>query len=358
MRAAIVGGGTGGHIIPALAIARELRQLYSAEIIFVGTNRGIETRLVPQAGFELRLVQVGQLKGVSLARRLRTLSDIPRAVLACRNIFAEFRPQVVIGVGGYASGPGMLAALLVRIPTLAFEPNLVPGFANRVVARFVSAAAVHFEDTKKFFRNARVTGVPVRQEFFNVAERTFSPPGSLLVFGGSQGARILNQTMIDAIPTWRELGIQIRHQTGERDFERVEAAYREASFPAQVSRFIDDMPAAFARADAVLCRSGASTMAEITAAGKPAIFVPFALAADDHQLKNALALESMGAARLIPESQLSPERLSAVVAEVLGDPARLLTMSAKARSLAHPNAGKEIAEMAEEVIRKRGIETN
>ena len=349
MRAAIVGGGTGGHVIPALAIARELRQLYSAEIIFVGTNRGIETRLVPQAGFELRLVQVGQLKGMSLARRARTLADIPRGVLACRTIFKQFRPGVVIGVGGYASGPAMLAALLMGIPTLAFEPNLVPGFANRVVAKFVTAAAVHFDETKKFFRNARVTGVPVRKEFFTIPERKFSSPGSLLVFGGSQGARILNQTMIDAIPKWRELGIRIRHQTGERDFDRVDTAYKQANLPAEVSRFIDDMPAAFAQADVVLCRSGASTVAEITAAGKPAIFVPFKLAADDHQLKNAQALESAGAARLIPEMQLNPERLSTVVAEMLNDPAALNTMSEKARSLAHPNAGKEIAELAADI---------
>src|SRR5947209_19100466 len=275
MRAAIVGGGTGGHVIPALAIARELREHHSAEVIFVGTSRGIETRLVPQAGFPLRLIQVGQLKNVSVVRRAKTLAGIPLATLACHRIFTEFRPDVVMGVGGYASGPGMMAAILMRIPTLAFEPNLVPGFANRIVARFVTAAAVHFEQTKQFFRNARVTGVPVRQEFFRIAERKFSPPGSLLVFGGSQGARILNQTMIDAIPKWREIGIQIHHQTGERDFERVDAAYRQANLPAQVSRFIDDMPAAFAQADAVLCRSGASTVAEITAAGKPAIFVPF-----------------------------------------------------------------------------------
>ena len=353
MRAAIVGGGTGGHVIPALAIARELQQLYSAEIIFIGTNRGIETRLVPQAGFELRLVQVGQLKGMSLARRARTLADIPRGVLSCRTIFKEFGPNVVIGVGGYASGPAMLAALLMGIPTLAFEPNLVPGFANRVVARFVSAAAVHFEETKKFFRNARVTGVPVRKEFFNIPERKLSPPGSLLVFGGSQGARILNQTMIDAIPRWLELGIRIRHQTGERDFERVAAAYKQANVSADVSRFIDDMPGAFTQADAVLCRSGASTVAEITAAGKPAVFVPFKLAADDHQLKNAQALEGAGAARLIPESQLTPSRLSTVVAEMLKDPAALVSMSSKARSLAHPNASTEIAQMASEIAKDR-----
>ena len=352
MRAAIVGGGTGGHVIPALAIARELRERYSAEIIFIGTSRGIETRLVPQAGFPLHLVEVGQLKNVSLTRRARTLTDIPRAVFACRKLFADFRPQVVIGVGGYASGPGMLAAVLMRIPTLAFEPNLVPGFANRMVARFVSAAAVHFSETKRFFRNAVVTGVPVRQEFFRIPERPFSPPGSLLVFGGSQGARVLNQTMVDAIPKWTELGIKIRHQTGERDFEKVESAYKQAGFPAQVSRFIDDMPSAFAQADLVLCRSGASTVGEITAAGKPAIFVPFPFAADDHQRKNAEALENSGAARLIPESELNSERLSTAVAELLRTPAILNQMSIKARSLSHPEAVRQIGEIAATIAAK------
>jgi|SRR4051812_9536233 UDP-N-acetylglucosamine--N-acetylmuramyl-(pentapeptide) pyrophosphoryl-undecaprenol N-acetylglucosamine transferase len=352
MRAAIVGGGTGGHVIPALAIARELREGHSAEVIFVGTSRGIETRLVPQAGFPLRLIQVGQLKNVSVVRRAKTLAGIPLATLACRTIFAEFRPDVVIGVGGYASGPGMMAAILMRIPTLAFEPNLVPGFANRIVARFVTAAAVHFEETKRFFRNARVTGVPVRQEFFRTPEREFSPPGSLLVFGGSQGARVLNETMIDAIPQWKELGIHIRHQTGERDFQKVDSAYKAAGFPAEVSRFIDDMPSAFAQADLILCRSGASTVGEITAAGKPAIFVPFPFAADDHQLKNAEALEQAGAARLIPEAQLSTERLGVVVAELLSSPATLTEMSEKARKLSHPNAGSEIAQIATELAER------
>jgi len=353
MRAAIVGGGTGGHVIPALAIARELREQYSAEVLFIGTNRGIETRLVPQAGFPLHLIQVGQLKNVSLTRRLRTLAGIPLAVLDCRRKFAEFRPEVVIGVGGYASGPGMLAAIIMRIPTLAFEPNLVPGFANRMVARMVSAAAVHFEETKRFFRNATVTGVPVRQEFFNLQPRSFTPPGSLLVFGGSQGARVLNQTMIDAIPKWKELGIQIRHQTGERDFEKVDSAYRQAGFPAQVSRFIDDMPSSFAQADLILCRSGASTVGEITAAAKPAIFVPFPFAADDHQLKNAEAMEKAGAARLIPESEMSAERLASAVGDLLEKPAALAEMSAKARGLAHPQAVRQIGETAHSLATKR-----
>ena len=351
LRAAIVGGGTGGHVIPALAIARELRDRYSAELVFIGTSRGIETRLVPQAGFSLCPVEVGQLKNVSMIRRVRTLTNIPRAVFSCRAIFSEFQPQVVIGVGGYASGPGMLAAILMRIPTLAFEPNLVPGFANRMVARYVSAAAIHFEQSQHFFRNPRVTGVPVRREFFSIPQRQFSPPGSVLVFGGSQGARVLNQTMIDSIPKWKELGINIRHQTGERDFERIDAAYRQANFPAQVSKFIDDMPSAFAHADLVVCRSGASTVAEITAAGKPAIFVPFPFAADDHQLKNAEALEKAGAGRLIRESDLTSERLGQTVAELLGSSAELANMSANARRLSHPAAASEIAEMASNLAR-------
>jgi UDP-N-acetylglucosamine--N-acetylmuramyl-(pentapeptide) pyrophosphoryl-undecaprenol N-acetylglucosamine transferase len=352
LRAAIVGGGTGGHVIPALAIARELRKAYSAELIFIGTSRGIETRLVPQAGFSLRLVEVGQLKNVSILRRARTLTNIPRAVLACRKIFTEFQPQIVIGVGGYASGPGMLAAILMRIPSLAFEPNLVPGFANRMVARYVTAAAIHFEETGRFFRNARVTGVPVRQEFFSIPERKFSPPGSVLVFGGSQGARVLNQTMIDAIPKWKELGITIRHQTGERDFEKIDAAYRQAGFSAQVNKFIDDMPSAFAQADLVVCRSGASTVAEITAAGKPAIFVPFPFAADDHQLKNAEALERAGAGRLIREAELRSDRLATLVAELLVNPTALAEMSSNARKLAHRNASREIGEMAYELANR------
>jgi UDP-N-acetylglucosamine--N-acetylmuramyl-(pentapeptide) pyrophosphoryl-undecaprenol N-acetylglucosamine transferase len=353
MRAAIVGGGTGGHVIPALAIARELREQYSAEVLFIGTNRGIETRLVPQAGFPLHLIQVGQLKNVSVTRRLRTLAGIPMAVFDCRRKFAEFRPEVVIGVGGYASGPGMLAAILMRIPTLAFEPNLVPGFANRMVARMVTAAAVHFEETKRFFRNATVTGVPVRREFFNLPQRSFTPPGSLLVFGGSQGARVLNQAMIEAIPKWKNLGIRIRHQTGERDFEKVESAYREAGFSAQVSRFIDDMPSAFAAADLILCRSGASTVGEISAAGKPAVFVPFPFAADDHQLKNAKAVEKAAAGRLIPESELTPERLSAVVTGLLSQPQVLAQMSNNARGLSHPQAVKTIAAMARGLAESR-----
>src|SRR5579885_317955 len=317
MRAAIVGGGTGGHVIPALAIARELRERYSAEIIFVGTSRGIETRLVPQAGFPLHLVQVGQLKNVSVTRRARTLTDIPRAVFSCRKLFTDFRPQVVIGVGGYASGPGMLAAILMRIPTLAFEPNLVPGFANRVVARFVSAAAVHFEQTAGHFRNAVVTGVPVRPAFFQIPRKNYIPGSpTLLVFGGSQGARAINQAMIRALP---ELGkrlpsLHVIHQTGDRDYNEVHAAYSGIPVSAEVHKFVEDMPGFFARADLILCRSGASTVAEIAAAGKPAVFVPFPRAADDHQRVNAEALAKHGAAVVVEESKLEGVWLAETIA--------------------------------------------
>src|SRR3981081_1976856 len=218
MRAILAGGGTGGHVIPALAIADELKKNYGAEVLFIGTARGIENRLVPAAGFPLQLVRVGALKNVSLITRAKTAFDLPRAVWDAGRMLNEFAPDVVIGVGGYASGPAMLAALVKHIPTLAFEPNVVPGFANRVVARFVSAAAVHFEETAKYFRHAEVTGVPVRRAFFEIGARPRGGAPSLLVFGGSQGAHAINEAMIRCWPALlrQTPGVHIIHQTGER----------------------------------------------------------------------------------------------------------------------------------------------
>jgi len=347
MRVLIAGGGTGGHVIPALAIARELKARYRAEVLFVGTARGMENRLVPQAGFNLALVKVGALKNVSIATRLRTLFDLPRAILHSRKIIREFRPDVVVGVGGYASGPAMAAAILGRIPTLAFEPNLVPGFANKMVGRRVSAGAVHFEETKQYFRNAHVVGVPVRPEFFNVPAASPHHLPTLLVFGGSQGAHAINQAAIEAIPeVQRQLPtLRMIHQTGERDYNQVQAAYSRAGVSAEVSAFIDNMPTAFAQADLLLCRSGASTVAEIAAAGKPAIFVPFPRAADDHQRRNAEAIAAAGAAILIPESELTPQKLAQTVAELLSDPESLKQMGDKARALGHKDAAGQVAEM-------------
>jgi UDP-N-acetylglucosamine--N-acetylmuramyl-(pentapeptide) pyrophosphoryl-undecaprenol N-acetylglucosamine transferase len=354
MRAILAGGGTGGHVIPALAIANQLKKSYDAEVLFIGTARGIENRLVPAAGFPLQLVRVGALKNVSLMTRLKTAFDLPRAVWDAGRMLNQFAPDVVIGVGGYASGPAMLAAVVKHIPTLAFEPNVVPGFANRMVARFVSGAAVHFEETAKYFRHAEVTGVPVRQAFFEIAPKRGGIP-TLLVFGGSQGAHAINDAMIRCLPVLqREApGIHILHQTGERDYNDALVAYQPFGPTAEVFKFIEDMPAAFARADLVVCRSGASTVAEIAAAGKPAVFVPFPRAADDHQRVNAEALARHGAAVVVEESKLEGVWLAETIAALLQDSQRLQQMSHAARELSHPKAARDIAAMAARVA---GIE--
>ena len=351
MRVVLAGGGTGGHVIPALAIAQQLKKAFGAELLFIGTPRGMENRLVPAAGFDLRLVQVGALKNVSLSTRLKTSLDLPRAIGNSLRLLGEFRPDVVIGVGGYASGPAMAAAILRRIPTIAFEPNVVPGFANRVIARWVSAAAVHFQETCRFFPNCRVTGVPVRSAFFQIPEKLAGAPSTLLVFGGSQGARAINDAMIASLPGLREKApaLYIVHQTGERDYENVRAAFARVGIPGEVHKFIDDMPRMFASADLLVCRSGASTVAEITAAGKPAIFVPFPRAADDHQNVNARALERANAAVVIEESKLEPAYLVDTIRALMDDPSRLERMSAAAKSLAHPRAVEEIATMVEQL---------
>ena len=347
MRVILAGGGTGGHVIPALAIAQELKNRYQAECMFIGTARGIENRLVPAAGFPLKLIEVGALNRVSWKTKLKTFTGLPGAVLQARRMLKEFQTDVVIGVGGYASGPAMLAAVLARTPTVAFEPNVVPGFANRVVAKRVSAAAVHFEETAKYFKNATVTGVPVRQAFFEVAAKASGPP-TLLVFGGSQGAQAINRVLLESVPELcaKIPAIHIIHQTGERDYNAAEAAYTSFGGAVEAHRFIDNMPAYFSQADLIACRSGASTVAEIAAAGKPAIFVPFPWAADDHQKRNAEALERAGAAVMLEESNLNRESLMNAVTGLFADRARLTQMGEAASKLAHPNAAKDIAAMA------------
>jgi UDP-N-acetylglucosamine--N-acetylmuramyl-(pentapeptide) pyrophosphoryl-undecaprenol N-acetylglucosamine transferase len=356
MRVIVAGGGTGGHVIPALAIAQELRVAYDAKVVFIGTRSGIETRLVPAAGFDLQLIEVGGLNRVDLATRIKTMLNLPRAMLASARIIREFGPQVMIGVGGYASGPAMIAAAMMRVPTVAFEPNVVPGFANRIVARTVKAAAVHFEKTCSYFRNCHVTGVPVRREFFQVPARAEDARPTLLVFGGSQGAHAINQAVLEALPRLIDAlpAIHIIHQTGERDYVEAQAEYLKVMASAEVSPFIDDMPNAFARADLLLCRSGASTVAEITAAGKPAIFIPLPTAADDHQRYNAETLADGGAARLLPQPELSIERLVAEISSLLRDCAALAKMSAAARGFAHPDAAGKIASLAAQVA---GVKT-
>ena len=356
MRVLIAGGGTGGHVIPALAIARELRDAHAAEVRFVGTARGLETKLVPEAGFALELIHVGQLKGVGLMTRLRTLADLPLGVLRCIRLLRDFKPDVVIGVGGYASGPAMMAAIVMRVPTLAFEPNAVPGLANRLVGKWVSAAAVNFPPTSAYFRAAMVTGIPVRAEFFSLKPKPEDAPLHLLVFGGSQGARVLNDAMpkvvCELLSRFPEL--TVLHQAGASQSEQTSRAYTESGADAgrwQVAAFLDDMPQRFAEANLILCRSGASTVAELAAAGKPSLLVPFPQAADDHQRKNADVLVAAGAARLLVQAELTPETLLRELTALLADGAMLRHMAERARLLAHPDAVRTIAAMVQEIAR-------
>jgi UDP-N-acetylglucosamine--N-acetylmuramyl-(pentapeptide) pyrophosphoryl-undecaprenol N-acetylglucosamine transferase len=348
LRVLIAGGGTGGHIIPALAVARELIARHNAEVLFVGTARGMETRLVPEAGFNLRLIEVGPLKNVSLLTRLRTLVDLPSSISECKALIREFQPDVVFGVGGYASGPAMAAALQLKVPTMAFEPNAMPGLANRLVGKRVNAAAVNFPAACKWFRNCEVTGIPVRPEFFAFESPTGSAP-HLLIFGGSQGARIFNThlpalilELLDTIP-----GLTVLHQSGVRNFDATHAAYvASGADPTrwQVLTFLDDMPARFAQANLVMARSGASTVAELAAAGKPSLLVPFAAAADDHQKRNAEAMVDAGAAAFLLEKDLDiPGKLLDTLTSLLTSPKQLAAMAEAARTQAHPAAAEQIA---------------
>lgn len=358
LKVVIAGGGTGGHIIPALAIADELKSSHGAEMLFVGTPRGLESKLVPQAGYPLSLIEVGQLKNVSLITRARTLFDLPLSIVRCTKLLREFRPNAVVGVGGYASGPAMGAALLMGIPTLAFEPNAVPGLANRLVGRWVKAAAVNFAPAAQYFRNAQVTGIPVRSEFFRLAPRPLGASPHLLVFGGSQGARVLNSLMPKVAGALLEVmpGLTILHQAGARHAETTLAAYEASGAPAdrwQVHAFLDDMPRRFEAADLILSRSGASTVAELAASGKPAVLVPFPQAADDHQRKNAEVMVAAGAAKMLIEAELTQTGLEAVLRGLLSNAAALSLMSEKARALAHRDAAQRIAQMVIGIAQER-----
>ncbi len=347
--------------MPGLAIARELRDRHGAEVRFVGTARGLETRLVPEAGFPLELIRVGQLKNVSVRTRLRTMGDLPLGIARCVGLLRRFKPDVVVGVGGYASGPAMLAAILLRVPTLAFEPNAVPGLANRLVGKRVSAAAVNFKNSARYFRNAVVTGIPVRAEFFAVPAQNLKDHAQakrLLVFGGSQGARVLNETMplIARELLERVAGLTVVHQCGAGQLEATGAAYAASGSSLRrwsVREFLTDMAAQFAEADLILCRSGASTLAELAAAGRPAVLVPFPGAADDHQRVNAEAFAAQAAAVMVEQGPGMSALLADCMFGLLSDPRRCAAMGERARTLGHADATARIAELCVSVSVKK-----
>ncbi|MFQ5457655.1 MAG: undecaprenyldiphospho-muramoylpentapeptide beta-N-acetylglucosaminyltransferase [Myxococcota bacterium] len=343
MRLVIAGGGTGGHLFPGIAVARTLMARGPDNaLLFVGTERGLEKRLVPQAGFPLRFIRAGALKGRSPGQAVRTLLGLPGAFAASLGILRDWRPDAVLGVGGYASGPVLAAAATLRVPRAILEPNAVPGVTNRALGRIVNEVYVAWDETKGRFPEGRAvtTGNPVRAE---VGETPARGPGgtfTLLVFGGSQGARRINEALTAALALLGEAARDWRfvHQTGPADLEKVREAYGAIGLTADTAAFFDDMPSRYRNADLVLCRAGATTIAELAGAGRGAILVPYPFAADDHQAANARMLERAGAAVTILEKDLSPAGLADLLREIAGDPARAREMGRRARAQARPGA--------------------
>lgn len=367
VRIVIAGGGTGGHLYPGIAVARELlSRRPDASISFAGTSRGIEVRVVPREGFALDLIRSAGIKGKSMVGRAWGLWLLPLGVFDSWHLLSARRPHLVIGVGGYSSGPVVLVAALRRIPTMLLEQNAVPGITNRMLAPLVRAAAVGFESTQAFFGpKAFVSGNPVRPEFLAAVA-----PGMpactdedgdhvqrevrVLVFGGSQGAHAINVAMVEAAA---ELAaglprLRLTHQTGEQDVEMVRAAYRRVELVAEVEPFLYDMGLRIAEADLVVCRAGATTLAEITAAGRAAILIPLPTATDDHQRKNAAALADAGAAEVLLQSEASGHTLAQRIVALAGNRERRSRMAAAARALGRPDAAQVIATRALELVKK------
>jgi UDP-N-acetylglucosamine--N-acetylmuramyl-(pentapeptide) pyrophosphoryl-undecaprenol N-acetylglucosamine transferase len=358
MRVLIAAGGTGGHIYPGLAIAKEImRRDASSAVRFVGTARGLENRLVPQAGFELSLIESAGLVNMGLVQRLRGLLILPKSLWAARGLIKSFAPDAVIGVGGYVSGPVVMTASLMRVPTVLVEPNAVPGFTNRRLARFVDAAAVSFEATLPYFPGKSVvTGNPVRREFFEIEPKQRDPKKvSLLLFGGSQGSRAINDAMIAALPNLaaHRDRLQVTNQTGPADFSKVRKAYDEAGWrDTDVREYIDDMMSAFAKNDLIISRAGATTSAELMAAGKAAIMIP--LPGQLEQTRNAEALKNGGAARMIHQDELSGERLAKEIVALIGHPDEITQMESAARKMARRDAAEAAVDLIERLVARSG----
>ncbi len=361
MKLLVAGGGTGGHLFTGMAVAEEVLARPDGEVLFVGTDRGLEARLVPAAGYRLELVSVSGLKRVGLAAQVRGLARLPLALARSLAIVRRFQPDVVLGVGGYASGPVVMAAALARYPTAILEQNTVPGFTNRILGKVVRAVFTAFEGAQAAFPRAKIiaTGNPLRRVFLRAAARASeqrragaaarSGRGRLLVVGGSQGSRAVNDAVVAAAARWARAGSapRIVHQTGTADADRVAAAYAALGLPegtVTVSAFIDDMATACTEADLVVARAGALTLAELAILGVPAVLIPLPTAADDHQTKNAAAFADSGAALLIPQADASGERLAQEIDRLLADPARRQAMTAAMTALARPQAAAAITD--------------
>jgi UDP-N-acetylglucosamine--N-acetylmuramyl-(pentapeptide) pyrophosphoryl-undecaprenol N-acetylglucosamine transferase len=355
----IAGGGTGGHIYPAIAIAREyLSRDPERRAIFVGTEKGLEKTIVPKAGFPLEFIDVGGLKGKGGLDLIRNILRVPKGLIQAFRLVGKHRPSVVLGVGGYSSGPVLLAAKLRGVPTIIHEANAFPGLANRSVAKFVTAVAVAFADALPRLKrpDGVVTGNPIRAEFFTANRQ---PPTAnrqrLLIFGGSQGSRILNDTMTGALLFLARLrdSLEIVHQTGPNEHDKVQKAYRESAFAdATVVPYLDPIVDQMAAADLVVCRAGAMTIGELSAIGRAAILVPFAAATNNHQELNARVVERAGGAVVITENELSPEKLAAAITDVVSDPKRAERMGAASKTLALPAATKNIVDLIEKIHTK------
>ncbi|HEV7238990.1 MAG TPA: undecaprenyldiphospho-muramoylpentapeptide beta-N-acetylglucosaminyltransferase [Thermoanaerobaculia bacterium] len=355
----IAGGGTGGHIYPAIAIAREyLARDPQRRVVFVGTEKGLEKTIVPKAGFPLELIDVGGLKGKGGLDLVRNVLRVPKGLAQAYRLVGRHKPSVVLGVGGYSSGPVLLAAKLRGVPTIIHEANAFPGLANRAVARFVTAVAVAFEEALPRLKRSDgvVTGNPIRVEFFTANRQppTANQKQRLLIFGGSQGSRILNETMSGALLFLSRLkdSLAIVHQTGPNDLEKVRKAYHDSAFAnAAVVPYLDPIVDEMAAADLVVSRAGAMTVSELSAIGRAAILVPFAAATNNHQELNARVVERAGGAVVITEAELSPEKLAAAITDIVSNPERTTRMGAAAKTLARPAATKTIVDLIETIQR-------
>jgi UDP-N-acetylglucosamine--N-acetylmuramyl-(pentapeptide) pyrophosphoryl-undecaprenol N-acetylglucosamine transferase len=346
----VAGGGTGGHVTLALALAERIAEC-GDRVLCVGGRHGLEGRLVPAAGFDLETLPASQVMGRGPLGRLRGLWDVARGALAARGVLRRFDPQIVLSVGGYAAVPAVAAAASRRTPLALVEPNAIPGRANRMTGRFAKRVFLAFDDAAPAFRaeTVRMLGAPLRRalvEAFASPEprRIPTPPVRLLVFGGSQGARQINDALLAALPSLDPGAIEVAHQTGEADRPRVAEAYAGSGIRADVFAFDPDMPRRYRWADLALCRAGAITVAELALAGLPALLVPYPHAADDHQTANARSLDRAGAARLLDPHTLDGKVLGDALGALLAEPERLADMGRRARELARPQAARDIVE--------------